>query len=88
MDCETGKESELESKTWEIIMANTEAKGQRRQQSRGRRLKESRNGAMGPSGKDKHKGQEVARITVSLERQLVRHLGKFRLSAVSRRKIL
>ena len=64
MDCETGKESEQESKTWEIIMANTEAKGQRRQQSRGRCLKESRNGAMGPSGKT------VPRISIRVRKLL------------------
>lgn len=72
-------------------MANTESKGQGRQQSRGRCLKESRNGTMGPSSlkvpRISIRIKEVAGITASFERQLVRHLGKFRLSAISSIKI-
>lgn len=93
MDYESGTESELESKTWGIIKAHIESKDQRRQQlglfQQEQECKEQNNGNIwyeDPRVRRLTKG--VARITVSFERQLVKHLGELKLSAIPSRKIL
>ena len=93
MDCEAGKESELQSKIWEIIKANIESNGQRRQLLEAGANRRVRNRAKGTSDKKAPRisikiRKEVAKIPISFERHLVKHLGKLGLSAISSRKIL
>lgn len=92
-----GKESELESKTWGIIRAHAASLRQRRRplESSGHHHeddKKQNNRTLGTSDKRTSRisklTRRVAKITVGWKRHLVKNLGKLKLLAISRRKIL